>query len=590
MHKIQRKTKIVCTLGPATQSDDVLRELMLSGMNVARLNFSHGTHETHLHNINRIKKMREELQLPIAIMLDTKGPEIRLENFENDKVELKRGQTFTLLTKTVLGTSEQASITYKDLPNDICVGTHILIDDGLIDMTVQSFNSDAIVCTVNNDGFVSNHKGINVPDVDLSMPYISDKDRDDIAFGVKQGVDFVAASFTRSAADILEVRKIFSQEGKSRVNIIAKIENMQGVINIDEILRVSDGIMVARGDMGVEIALEKVPVIQKMLIRKAYTSGRQVITATQMLDSMMKNPRPTRAEATDVANAIYDGTSAIMLSGETAAGQYPVEALQTMARIALSAERDINYEKRFKTYEMDENPDVTGAISHATCTSAMELGASAIITVTKSGRTARMISKYRPSCPIICCTTDETVCRQLNLSWGVTPLVVMEETNTDDLFERAVEAGEQAGLLRHGELVVMTAGVPLGISGTTNLMKVHVVGHILATGKGITEGNCCGCLCVCTNHKALAKQFNDGDILVVDQTDNSMLPQIRKASGLILEDANPNGHGAIAGMSLNIPVIIGAVNATRVLKSNAVVSLDATRGVVYYDVNGKHSL
>ena len=580
MNAVHLKTKIVCTLGPSTENDAVLRELIRSGMNVARLNFSHGTHETHLQNINRIKKMRGELKLPIAIMLDTKGPEIRLETFENGKVELKKGQTFTLMTQSVVGNAERASITYPELPRDIHEGTTILIDDGLVGMTVRGLTDTEITCEVNNDGTVSDRKSVNVPDADLSMPYISPKDRDDIVFGIHHGVDFVAASFTRSADDILEVRKIFSQEGRSNISIIAKIENMQGVQNIDEILRVSDGIMVARGDLGVEIPLEQVPVIQKMLIHKAYSSGKQVITATQMLDSMMKTPRPTRAEATDVANAIYDGTSAIMLSGETAAGLYPVEAVKTMARIAMCAERDINYQKRFKERAAELTPDVTNAISHATCTSAQDLGAAAILTVTKGGRTARMISKYRPSCPIICCTTDETVCRQLNLSWGVIPLVIEEATNTDDLFERAVQAGEEAGLLHDGELVVMTAGVPLGISGTTNLMKVHVVGHILVTGRGVTQQSCCGSLCVCRNGEEAIRNFKDGDILVISQTTNTLLAQIRKASGLILEDSNPNGHGAIAGMSLNLPVIIGAENATKILKSGAVVMLDAERGVV----------
>ncbi len=524
---IHRKTKIVCTLGPATEDDAILRELILSGMNVARLNFSHGTHETHLNNIERIKRMRRELGLPIAIMLDTKGPEIRLETFADGKVELKKGQTFTLCTKSVVGTAERASITYAELPRDITEGQTILIDDGLVSMTVRSLTAEEIVCTVNNDGVISDRKGVNVPGVELSMPYLSQKDREDITFGVKNGVDFVAASFTRSAEDILDVRKLFSAEGRTNVCIIAKIENMQGVQNIDEILRVSDGIMVARGDLGVEIPLEQVPVIQKMLIHKAYSSGKQVITATQMLDSMMKNPRPTRAEAADVANAIYDGTSAIMLSGETAAGLYPVESVRTMARIAMCAERDINYRKRFKEREPDPTPDVTNAISHATCTSAHDLGAAAILTVTKGGRTARMISKYRPSCPIICCTTDETVCRQLNLSWGVIPLVIEEATNTDELFERAVEAGEKAGLLHDGELVVMTAGVPLGVSGTTNLMKVHVVGHILVTGRGVTHQSYCGSLCVCRNGEEALRTFQDGDILVISQTTNTLLPIVR---------------------------------------------------------------
>ena len=577
---IQRKTKIVCTMGPSTEDDAILRELMLSGMNVARLNFSHGNHEYHLSNMQRIRRISEELGKHVGIMLDTRGPEIRLELFENHKVELKKGQTFTLCMESILGNQERASITYKALPGDVREGTTILIDDGLVSMTVRSVDAERIECVVNNDGVVSDRKGINVPDVDLSMPYLSQKDREDIAFGVQNGIDFVAASFARTADDILEVRRLFSQEGRTNVNIIAKIENMQGVQNIDEILRVSDGIMVARGDLGVEIPLEQVPVIQKMLIHKAYTSGKPVITATQMLDSMMKNPRPTRAEATDVANAIYDGTSAIMLSGETAAGAYPVEAVRTMARITMSAEADINYAKRFKEREDTDMPDVTNAISHAACTSAQDLGAAAIITVTKSGRTAKMISKYRPDCPIVCCTTDETVCRQLSLSWGVTPLMIGEAQNTDDLFELAVQAGENAGLLHDGELVVMTAGVPLGISGTTNLMKVHVVGHILVTGKGVTLESCCGSLCVCDSAEEALKNFKDGDILVMKQTSNAVLPLVRKASGLILEDDNPNGHGAIAGMSLNLPVIIGAAGATKILKSGAVVTMDAERGVV----------
>ncbi|HNX61846.1 MAG TPA: pyruvate kinase [Candidatus Limiplasma sp.] len=578
-----RKTKIVCTLGPATESDDVLREMMRSGMDVARLNFSHGTHETHGKTMARVKKLREELGLPIAIMLDTKGPEIRLGNFAKGKVSLKRGQTFVLCTETVAGDEKHATVTYKDLPRDVKEGTVILLDDGLISLTVLSLTDQEITCRVENDGDISDHKGVNVPGAQLSMPFLSEQDKADILFGIEKDIDFVAASFTRCAADILDIRKLFSSNGGKDIGIIAKIENHQGVKNIDEILRVSDGVMVARGDLGVEIPLEEVPVLQKMLIRKAYSSGKQVITATQMLESMITNPRPTRAEATDVANAIYDGTSATMLSGETAAGQYPVEALRTMARIAFRAEADINYVKRFKERENEHTPDVTNAISHATVTSAHDLGAAAIITVTKSGRTARMISKYRPDCPIICCTMEDSVCRRLNLSWGVIPLKIEEIHNTDDLFERAVRAGEEAGLLHNGELVVMTAGVPLSISGTTNLMKVHVVGHILVTGHGVSHRKVRASLCVCESEADAEKNFNDGDILVIHQTTNRLLPQVRKAAGLVLEDGDPNGHGSIAGMSLDIPVIIGAENATRILKTGAVVMLDAERGVVTCD-------
>ena len=390
-----RKTKIVCTMGPATEDDKVLRELMRSGMAVARFNFSHGDHEMHKKTLERVVRLREELDLPIATMLDTKGPEIRLGSFKNGKVLLKKGTAFTLRASPMEGDETQASISFPDLAGDVQEGSTILLDDGLIELTVRGIRGGDIVCRVQNDGFISNNKGVNVPNVHLSMPFISERDREDIIFGIQNGFDFIAASFVRTAADVLEIRKIFDEFDCHGVNIIAKIENQEGVENIDQILRVSDGIMVARGDMGVEIPLEDVPVLQKMIIKKVYNAGKQVITATQMLESMIKNPRPTRAEATDVANAIYDGTSAIMLSGETAAGQYPVEAVRTMARIAERTEQDIDYIKRFKLREVETNPDVTTAISHATCTTAHDLGAAAIITVTKSGKTARMISKFR---------------------------------------------------------------------------------------------------------------------------------------------------------------------------------------------------
>ena len=583
----KRKTKIVCTLGPAAVEGDNLRSIILAGMDVARFNFSHDTHENHLKRFEQLKALREELNLPIATLLDTKGPEIRLGDFASGKITLKAGQEFTLTTRDEPGDEQHVSISFKDLPRDVSAGTTILIDDGLVELTVLGVSGGDIRCRVENGGIISNKKGVNVPNVSLSMPFLSQKDKDDILFGIEHGFDFVAASFTRCAQDILAIREIFSREGCSTMNIIAKIENMQGVQNIDEIIAVSDGIMVARGDMGVEIPLEEVPVLQKMLIRKVYSAGKQVITATQMLDSMMKNPRPTRAEATDVANAIYDGTSAIMLSGETAAGLYPVEAVRTMARIAMRAEADINYVKRLKERPVNENPDITNAISHATCTSAHDLGAAAIITVTKSGRTARMISKYRPNCPILGCTTSPSVYRQLNLSWGVTPLLIGEESNTDELIEHAVDAGEKAGLLQSGELVVITAGVPLGISGTTNLMKVQVVGHTLVTGRGATSRAACAKLCVCRSEKEAFEAFQEGDILVISQTSNALLPLVRKASGLVLEEENPNGHGAVAGMSLDIPVIIGAKDATQILRSGSVVTLDAIRGVVSCDPEKK---
>ena len=466
-----RKTKIICTLGPASESEDKLKELMEAGMNVARFNFSHGTHEEQKKKFARVLKVSNELGLNISTLLDTKGPEIRLRDFEGGKVELIAGQTFTLTTEEMMGTSEKATITYKNLKNDIQVGNTILIDDGLIEMQVEEITDTDIVCRVINGGFVSNHKGVNVPGAILSMPYISEVDKQDILFGIEMGFDFLAASFARSKEDILEVRKIL-KEHNSPMKIIAKIENMQGIQNLEEILSVSDGIMVARGDMGVEIPMEDVPVLQKKMIKKAVSQGKHVITATQMLESMIKNPRPTRAEATDIANAIYDGTTAIMLSGESAAGLYPVEAVKTMAKIAERAEQDIDYRSRMQRNHDHTNPDITEAISYATCTTAMDLNAAAVITVTMSGFTAEMISKYKPGCTIIGCSVNPRVCRQLNLLWGVQPLLVQREENAEDLFEASVRNAKKAGYVKPGDTVVLTAGVPLGTPGRTNMIRV----------------------------------------------------------------------------------------------------------------------
>lgn len=470
-----RKTKIVCTMGPSTMDENVLRRLIEEGMDVARFNFSHGSHEEQKHRMDMVKKLRQECGKHIALLLDTKGPEIRTRDFEGGKVEIVAGQTFTLTTRDIVGDSTISSITYKDLAKDVEIGTKILIDDGLIELKVKDIIDEDLVCEVINGGFVSNHKGINVPGVHLNMPYMSQKDVDDILFGIKQDVDFIAASFVRSAKDVLEIRKLLDDNGGKNINIISKIENAEGVKHIDDIIYVSDGIMVARGDMGVEIPGEEVPVIQKMIIRKVYNAGKQVITATQMLDSMMKNPRPTRAETTDVANAIYDGTSAIMLSGETAAGLYPIESVQTMVRIAERTEEDINYRNRFFQIERRANNNVTDAVCHATCTTAIDLNASAIVTVTKSGTSARNVSKYRPVCPIIAGTTSDKVCRQLNMSWGVVPVHLEEKNEIFELFDHAVEAAKNSGLLKSGETVVVTAGVPLGVSGNTNMIKVQVV-------------------------------------------------------------------------------------------------------------------
>ena len=574
-----RKTKIVCTMGPNLFEKHLIAPLMKAGMNVARFNFSHGTYETHQHYYDEVCRIRDELGLPVATMLDTKGPEIRVRSFKNGRVTLQNGQLFTLTTDEVEGDEERVSITYKELPQDIAVGTSILIDDGLIGMQVERIDGADIVCRVLNGGVVSNNKGVNIPNAHLSMPFISEKDHQDILFAIKNGYDFIAASFTRCADDIMQIRHILQENNCHTINIIAKIENMEGVENIDEILRVVDGVMVARGDLGVEVPLEDVPSLQKKLIQRGIAAGKPVITATQMLDSMIKNPRPTRAEATDVANAIYDGTSAIMLSGESAVGAYPVEAVETMVRIALRAEADMDYIRRFSR-DTSASTDVTNAISHATVTSAHDLNASAIITVTKSGSTARILSRYRPACVIVGCTTEKHVWRQLALSWGTVPLMIAEESNTDDLFEHAVDAAVQNGLVHDGELVVLTAGVPLGISGTTNLMTVHVVGHLLSRGQGLHGGKVVAPLCVIRNLEKDAKDFNTGDVIVCHQTTREMFSMLRKSSAIVLEDDNPEGHGAIAGMSLDIPVIIGAKNATNILKSGAVVTVDGEKGTV----------
>lgn len=575
-----RKTKIICTLGPSTKEETMIRQLMINGMDVARFNFSHGDYEQHRENMEKVKKIRKELNLNVAALLDTKGPEIRIGTFEKGKVALKKGQVFTLTSDEIIGDEKRVSITYKELVHDVNVGTIILIDDGLIMMKVVNLTETDLICTVLNDGIISDKKGVNVPGIELGIPFISEKDHADILFGIEQGFDFIAASFTRCADDILQIRKILQEKKCNSINIIAKIENMQGVENIDEIIRVSDGIMIARGDMGVEIPMEEIPVLQKMIIRKVYTAGKQVITATQMLDSMMKNPRPTRAEATDVANAIYDGTSAIMLSGETAAGLYPLESLQMMVKIAKRAEEDIDYKEKFRLRESMQYSDITNAISHATCTTAIDMNAAVIITVTKSGRTARMISKYRPNCPIIGCSTYEHVCRQMNLSWGVIPLLISEEVNTDELFAHAAEAVESAGYIKKGELAVMTAGVPLGISGTTNLIKVQVAGHVLIKGIGIVNRSVCSRLCVCNSIEEVKESFKPGDILVLEETSNEIMPELKEAKAIIVEEEGSNSHAAIVGLSLDIPVILGARNARKILKTGAVVTVDGETGIV----------
>ena len=472
-----KKTKIICTLGPATDNPQILEKMILSGMNVARFNFSHGAYEDHEKRLKEVIAVREKLNAPVATLLDTKGPEVRLGDFENpDGVTINEGDKFVLTTKECLGTEKKSFVNYEGLPRDVKPGTVILINDGLISMKVDCVKGSDIHCTVIDGGLLTNHKGVNVPGVDLNMPYLSERDMNDLKFGAAHDFDFIAASFIRRAPDVTILRNFVDAIGWKDVKIISKIENVQGVNNIDSIIAASDGIMVARGDMGVEIDFQRIPAIQKMIIRKVYDAGKIVVTATQMLESMINNPRPTRAEITDVANAIYDGTSAIMLSGESAVGKHPVEAVQTMTSIALTTEGDIDYKREFDNfYPESGGKDITSAISHATVTTAHDLNASAIITVTKSGTTARMISKFRPQTDIVGATINQKVWRQLSLSWGVKPVLCQLKDNTDELFDHAVDVTVKAGAAKKGDTVVITAGIPLGMSGTTNMLKVHKI-------------------------------------------------------------------------------------------------------------------
>lgn len=466
-----RKTKIICTMGPACEDENVLRQLMLHGMNVARFNFSHGDHKEQQGRLDRLMKLRTELNLPVAALMDTKGPEIRLGIFENDREILEDGQKFILTTEDVLGTKERATLTYKNLKNDVKAGSTILINDGLLELQVEEITDKDIVCTVVHGGVISSKKGINVPGVELTMPYLSEVDTSDILYAVDAGFDFIAASFVRNAQDVKAIRELVKDKN-DQIKIIAKIENRQGVDNLDEILEAADGIMVARGDMGVEIPFEEVPHIQKMMIQKAVLAKKHVITATQMLDSMMSNPRPTRAEVTDVSNAVYEGTTALMLSGETAAGKYPVEALKTMARIAMEAERNIDYAEEMSMHQLDKSGDITAAIAYAGCTTAVEVGATAIIPVTMLGKTAIKVAALKPPMPILSCSPLANVCRKMSLMWGVEAIQIGEKEVEEELFEEAITACKNAGYIKEGDRVVLIAGVPLGTSGNTNMIRV----------------------------------------------------------------------------------------------------------------------
>ncbi|WP_337099607.1 pyruvate kinase [Paenibacillus sp. YIM B09110] len=576
-----RKTKIVCTIGPSSESLENTKKLIKAGMNVARLNFSHGDFEEHGNRIKNIRLANAELGTSVAVLLDTKGPEIRLGKLKEEPIELIQGDAITLTTEEILGDRTRIPITYSNLPNDVTVGSTVLIDDGLIGLTVESVEGTEIHCRIVNNGPIKSKKGVNVPGVKISLPGITEKDANDIIFGIEQGIDFVAASFVRKASDVLEIRELLERHNAGHIQIISKIENQEGVDNLDEILEVSDGLMVARGDLGVEIPAEEVPLVQKNMIKKCNRVGKPVITATQMLDSMQRNPRPTRAEASDVANAIFDGTDAIMLSGETAAGKYPVESVQTMARIAERAEAALEYREIFTKQANAQQTSVTEAVSQAVANSALDLSAKAIITSTQSGFTARMVSKYRPKSPIVAVTTDERVMRRLALIWGVLPVKGEDADTTDAMFENAVKGGMSTGLLSLGDTVIITAGVPVGRAGTTNLIKIHHIGELLAQGQGIGSQTATGKIVIARTAQEAIEKTTKGSILVAVATDKEYMPAIELAAAVITEQGGITSHTAVVGLNVGIPVILGVAEATELLKDGMEVTVYAETGVIY---------
>lgn len=574
------RTKIVCTIGPSSESEEVLEQLVNEGMSVARLNFSHGSIPEHKIKIDRIKKVREKLKRPVAIMFDTKGPEIRLGNLKDDmEPYLNVDDEYILTTKDLIGDEKIASITYKELPKDIKKGDSILIDDGLIELKVESVTGDEIHTKVVNGGFIKSKKGVNVPNVKLRLPSLTEKDVADLKFGVKEDIDFVAASFVRTKEDVLNIRSVLESEGMYNIQIISKIENKEGLENIDDIIEVSDGIMVARGDLGVEIPTEEVPIVQKEIIKKCNLKGKPVITATQMLDSMIRNPRPTRAEANDVANAVLDGSDAIMLSGETASGAYPVESVKTMAKIARAMEGSIDYDELLREKILMNDRNITNSIGKSTCQIAADINADAIITATTSGGTSRAIAKFRPKNQIIAVTTDEKVRRQLSLTWGVEALLSEKIFSTDEVIANAVEISKAHGYVKSSDTVVLTAGVPVGLAGSTNLIKVQTVGELLVRGTGIGEKSVIGRAFV-VEEGCDFNDFKEGDILVSHYTDKDMIVYIEKAAGLVVEEAGFTSHGAIVGLNLGLPTIVGAKDICNKLKTGDMILINAKSGTV----------
>ncbi len=578
-----RKTKILATLGPATNSVDVMKGLIQSGVDAARINFSHGTYESHEVLINQLKTAREKLNAPIPIVLDTKGPEIRIKTFKEPKIYLEQGKKFTLTTNDIEGDETRVSITYENLPKDLKVGSRVLIDDGLIELKVLSLTDTDIECEVINAGFLSSRKGVNVPDVYVNLPSMTERDVEDIKFGIKMGVDYIAASFVRSANDVLNIRSVLENNGGSYIKIIAKIESRDGVNNIESILEVADGIMVARGDLAVEIPPEEVPIVQKKLIRLANMVGKPVVTATHMLESMVNNPRPTRAEANDVANAIFDGSDVIMLSGETANGHYPIESVVMMARIAYKAEDSINYYGQSAENHYNFNKNITNAISFAACATAGDLSAACIVPITDSGFAARMVSRSRPSCPILAITTDEAVFRQLNLTWGCQPMLASNITGNDEVFDVAEEMALKSGLAKTGDTIIALAGVPVGVAGTTNTLKVRTVGNVLTKGKGNRKGVVKGITRVFKVLEEKPPYFEQGDIIVSTETNDEMMEFIKKAGAIVIGswDKIDASHAETVTKALDIPLLRASAKVVDFIKEGIPVTVDSDAGFVY---------
>ncbi|MCC3673439.1 pyruvate kinase [Staphylococcus epidermidis] len=577
-----RKTKIVCTIGPASESEEMLEKLMNAGMNVARLNFSHGSHEEHKARIDTIRKVAKRLNKTIGLLLDTKGPEIRTHNMKDGLIVLEKGKEVIVSMNEVEGTPEKFSVTYENLINDVNIGSYILLDDGLVELQVKEIDKDKgeVKCDILNTGELKNKKGVNLPGVKVNLPGITDKDADDIRFGIKENVDFIAASFVRRPSDVLDIRQILEEE-KAEITIFPKIENQEGIDNIEEILEVSDGLMVARGDMGVEIPPESVPMVQKDLIRKCNKLGKPVITATQMLDSMQRNPRATRAEASDVANAIYDGTDAVMLSGETAAGQYPEEAVKTMRNIAVSAEAAQDYKKLLSDRTKLVETSLVNAIGVSVAHTALNLNVKAIVAATESGSTARTISKYRPHSDIIAVTPSEKTARQCAIVWGVNPVVKEGRKTTDALLNNAVATAVETGRVSNGDLIIITAGVPTGEKGTTNMMKIHLVGDEIAKGQGVGRGSVVGHAIVADSASDLEGKDLSDKVIITNSVDETLVPYVEKAIGLITEENGITSPSAIIGLEKGIPTVVGVEQATKEIKNDMLVTLDASQGKVF---------